>query len=165
MNPPAKLSDLMTPLEWNSTEHFICFDRETGSIVCVDNSVMNAAEEGDEEKLKDLSGTEKDEVDLALAIVNDKAGRFIAPPDRFDFDEYGQMEQFIYSLKDDTAAEELSNAIRGRGAFRYFKDTAERLGLLDNWYRFRDQAMKEFVIEWAEDHNVRYEDDTKNPES
>jgi hypothetical protein len=30
--------------------------------------------------------------------------------------------------------------------FGYFKDTADRLGLLDRWYRYRDAAVRDFVV-------------------
>ena len=52
-------------------------------------------------------------------------------------------------------------AIKGKGAFRYFKDTASRLGLLDEWYRYRANAMKEFVVDWAEADNVPCKDNVK----
>src|SRR5437588_8802737 len=51
---------------------------------------------------------------------------------------------------------------KGKGAFRYFKDTADRLGLLNRWFQYRNDAVKEFVVEWAEDNNVPYEDDVKH---
>ena len=59
------------------------------------------------------------------------------------------------------AAEELWRAIKGKGAFRFFKDTANRLGLLDQWYRYRDAAVKEYVMGWAEANQVTVEDDTR----
>ena len=36
-----------------------------------------------------------------------------------------------------------------------------RLRLEKRWYQYLDQAMKEFAIEWAEENDVRYEDDLK----
>ena len=81
-------------------------------------------------------------------------------PSKFDFDEYRQMERFIGTLEDSAAAEELWRAVKGKGAFRYFKDTANRLGLLKQWYRYRDEAMKEFVSDWAEANKIPIVDDT-----
>jgi hypothetical protein len=69
------------------------------------------------------------------------------------------MERFIRDLSDQDAVEQLWRAIKGRGAFRHFKDTAARLGLLHQWYDYRDDAMKRFVIDWAEANDVPYEDD------
>jgi hypothetical protein len=33
--------------------------------------------------------------------------------------------------------------------------------LIDHWFRYRDEAMKEFVIDFAKDNNLAYEDDIK----
>jgi hypothetical protein len=54
------------------------------------------------------------------------------------------MERFIGAVEDAQASEQLWRAIKGKGAFRYLKDTASRLDLLERWYRYRDEAMREF---------------------
>jgi hypothetical protein len=75
------------------------------------------------------------------------------------------MERFIGTVENTQAAEELWRAIKGKGAFRYFKDTGHRLGLLDQWYHYRDEAVKEHVIAWAEANQVTVEDDTQQRKS
>jgi len=35
--------------------------------------------------------------------------------------------------------------------------TADRLDLLDRWFSFREEAVKKFVIEWAEANNLQVE--------
>ena len=99
-------------------------------------------------------------METARAIVADHQGsRFIEPPSKFEFHEYQHMEEFIETISNPGIANQLWQAIRGRGAFRVFKDTLYRLGLQNRWYRYRDDAMKQFVIEWAEENNVAYQDD------
>jgi len=159
MNPPAKLSDLTETLEFDIPTHIALFDRQMGHVVSVDRDVMNGVEEGDEERLDGLPDWQKDEVEIARAVCDDNGERFIDAPDRFNFHEYRHMERFIETVEDGESAEALRRAIKGRGAFRYFKDTADRLGLLDRWFRYRDEAMKAFVIAWAEANNVPFEDD------
>jgi len=75
------------------------------------------------------------------------------------------MERFIGTVENAQAAEELWRAIKGKGAFRYFKDYARRLGLLDQRYRYREAAVKEHVIAWAEANRVTVEDDTQQRNS
>jgi hypothetical protein len=110
--------------------------------------------------LGDLPDWQKEEADIARAIVEDSGERFVDAPDKFDFHEYGQMERFIGTVEDDAAENELFRAIKGKGAFRYFKDTASRLGLLERWYQYREEALKKFVIVWAEMNKVPCQDDT-----
>jgi hypothetical protein len=61
------------------------------------------------------------------------------------------MEEFIGSVADADAAEQLGRATRGKGAFRHFKDTLHRLSLQDQWYRYRDEAMKA-LDDWKARH-------------
>jgi hypothetical protein len=161
MSPTAKLTELMESLEFESEEHASYFDRDVGQIVMLEKRILHAVEEGNEEGLANLPGWQQAEVETAKAIRDARAGRFIDPPGKFEFNEYRHMQQFIDSLDDSEAAEQLSCSIHGRGAFRYFKDTLYRLGIQDQWYCYRDEAMRQFVIEWAESNDVPCEDDTK----
>lgn len=158
---PAKLSDLIFSLEMDSEEHAVYFDRETGQIVSIESQILSSVEENDEEGLADLADWQEAELDIARAVVEDDGTRFIPGPDKFDFNEYRHMERFIHSQDDAKVAGELWRAIKGPGAFRYFKDTLHRHGIQDQWYKYRDGAMKRFVIEWAEANNVPYKDDTR----
>ena len=157
--PPAKLSDLMDPVELDFEEYVTRFDRQTGQMVSVDRHILSAFEEGHEEDLGDVPEWQEPELEIARAMVEDEGGRFISPPSKFDFNEYRQMERFIGTLESPEAAEQLWRAIKGKGAFRYFKDTAHRLGLLEQWYRYRDTAIKKSAVEWAEANGVAYVDD------
>jgi hypothetical protein len=159
MNPPAKLSDLMDPIELSSEESIYKFDRKKGVMVVVDSTVLSSIEEGEEPSVADW---QKEEVEIAREIVNDAENPFIKPPSKFDFHEYRHMEKFIHSLNNEDAVEQLWRAIKGKGAFRYFKDTATHLGLLDDWWQYREREIKEFVLDWAKDNGVEVIDDVSN---
>jgi hypothetical protein len=158
---PIKLSELIEALEMDFEESVTRVDLQEGCVVTVDQTVLSAAEEGNEPALDKLAEWEKKEVEIARAIAEDSGERFVSAPSKFDFHEYRQMEKFIGTVEDAEAAQQLWRAIKGKGAFRYFKDTASRLGLLERWFGYRDEAMKEFVVGWAEANNVAYEDDVK----
>jgi len=158
--PPAQLSDLVDALLFDLPEHVTRFDRQTGRIVSVEHWILSALEEGQDECLVDVPRWQQAEIEIARAICEDDGQRFIEGPDKFEFHEYRRMEEFIGSLADAHAADQLWRAIKGKGAFRCFKDTLHRLGLQDQWYRHRDEAMKAFVIAWAQQNHVPYEDDT-----
>jgi hypothetical protein len=162
MNPPAKLSELMDALEFESVDRRTYFDRHTGRIVSVADGILSAVEEGEDEALRILTDWQKEEVETARAIVNHSGDRFIDPPGKFAFNEHRHLERFIEALPDAKTAEELWRAIKGHGAFHHFKDALYRLGIQDQWFGYRDKAMKEFVIGWAEANNVPCEDDIKD---
>jgi hypothetical protein len=162
---PVKLSELIEALEFESDERVMKVDLQNGCVVSVDRSVVSAVEESDDEALGDLPDWQNGEVEIARAIVADSGERFVNAPDKFDFHEYRQMERFIGTVENAGAAEQLWRAIKGKGAFRYFKDTASRLGLLKQWYQYRDEAMKEYVRDRAEAQQIPIVDDTtSNPQ-
>lgn len=160
MSVPAKISDLIGALEFESEEHQTWFDRQTGQIVMAANEVMTALEEGDDERLAELPDWQKEEIETGRQVMEDTGERFIDAPDKFDFHEYRHMERFVRSIPDESDAEQLWRAIKGKGAFRSFKDTLRRLGIENLWYRYRDEAMKDFAIAWAESNKIPYIDDT-----
>lgn len=72
-------------------------------------------------------------------------------PTQFEINEYEMMEDFCFTLTD-KHQNILLNGIRGRGAFRRFKDTVHDLGIAEEWYRYRDECYKRIAIKWCE-HN------------
>ena len=76
--------------------------------------------------------------------------------DRIESSEaYQWMVDFIDSIvtpKDEQAAEKLSIAIMGKGAFRRFKDVLYVLGdeWEQQWYHWRDERLQEAMDEWLE---------------
>jgi len=157
---PAKLSELIESLEFHSDEHSAWVDLETGRVVRLAHSLLEAVEDDGTVVPEDLPDWEAEEVDLARAVIRDSGERFVGGPDRFDFHEYRQMERFIGTLENDTVAEELWRAIKGRGAFRYFKDAANRVGVLEQWFHYRGEALRAFVRSWAETNQIPFVDDT-----
>jgi hypothetical protein len=68
---------------------------------------------------------------------------------------YQWMVDFVDELvapADQHAAEKLSIALNGKGAFRRFKDTLHRIDdqWLQAWYQWRDKRLKAAVEEWLE---------------
>ncbi len=154
MTPAVKLMDLTDSLEMASEESGAWLDRQTGRVVIVDDEVLRAVEEAEDGAVpKIASEWLEDQLPAARGIsAGDK--RFLALPDKFDFHEYRHMERFIGTFTDARIADQLWFAIKGKGAFRHFKGTAHRLGLIDDWYRYRDEAMKRFMLDWAEANGV-----------
>jgi hypothetical protein len=66
---------------------------------------------------------------------------------------YQWMVDFVDEMvvpADEHAAEKLSIALDGKGAFRRFKDTLHRVDeqWLQAWYQWRDKQLKTVVDEW-----------------
>ena len=81
----------------------------------------------------------------------------IGLPTKYHIDEYEMMEEFIETIEDATIYNNLEIAITGKGAFRSFKDTCNRYGIENKWYKFRDERYKEIAIDWCNKNNIEFE--------
>ena len=81
---------------------------------------------------------------------------YLSLPDRFEINEYSIMERFCLSVDDEDLRDDLGSAIRGRGAFRRFKDRMQLYGMAEEWYRYRDAALREIAVVWCEAHGITY---------
>ena len=66
------------------------------------------------------------------------------------------MEKFSMARPRQRERDELLDAIHGRGAFRMFKTAIRRLGIEDEWYRFRDSAIEQIAKDWLDEHGIPY---------
>ena len=89
--------------------------------------------------------------------VEDYAGDLIALPDQYERQDYRMMQDFIDEKADDQAADWLTNAIRGKGAFHRFKVTLERFDLLDDWYDYQERRYRELAVSWCEEYGLEYD--------
>jgi hypothetical protein len=85
---------------------------------------------------------------------------FVPLPDKFEIHEYAIMERFCLSLPDEALREELLHSIRGRGAFRRFKDAIFSKSIQDDWYSFREQALKRVAADFLDSEGIAYLDDS-----
>ena len=96
-----------------------------------------------------------DEEDKELAeLIEVEDDRFIRLPGQYEIDEYSMMEDFIGELEDERMRQELYQAIRGRGAFRRFKDKIRYENIDHMWYEFQDKVYREFAIKWCEEKGL-----------
>lgn len=149
MRPAVKIADLTDALVMVPPESTAWLDRDTGRVYVINNHAMAIAE-GDAPEDADDPLADYDEVELAHAReLCSRPDRALKLPTPFDFHEYRHMERFIFTLPESDTTRQLERAIKGRGAFRHFKDTAHRLGVIDAWYAYRDAAARKFMLDWA----------------
>lgn len=170
--PKFNLEELAFAFENTGYEHQHFLDLETGDIVMVTDETRRELEdiykelsrEGDEEtsrfvqslEKRDLHSSEKDALLLADQVERGFDTRYIRVPTIDSHAAYGDMEEFIDTVKDESLQARLWDAIRGRGAFRRFKDV-----LLDHpreregWFRFKDEQMRRRVLEWLEAEGIQ----------
>jgi L-methionine (R)-S-oxide reductase len=160
MQEKVKLSEIINGMDFGADESGY-LNKKTGKVVIIFSDDSGFLES--DEPLESLPQWQRE----AIAESRELMGReedVIALPSKFDIHEYAIMEKFCLSLKDEKASTQLYHAIKGSGAFRRFKDGIHRLNIADQWYRYRDRALKEIAVQWCEDNQVDYLDDVSIPD-
>jgi hypothetical protein len=127
----------------------------TGEFVTLTDEYLGAAEEGKD--LENFPEWQREVIQQADEVLYSSNYREL--PTKFEIHEYKIMESFCYSVEDEALRRRLLNGIRGRGAFRYFKDVIYEFGIEEEWYQFREQAFKEIAIDWLESNKIAYTDE------
>lgn len=159
MAVPVKLSDIVESISFQTDESSYYLNRETGDIFLVMDQEFRAAEEEDGSS-KELYGLEDEQIEIAKDILADeRQQKYIPLPDKFDIHEYSIIERFCLSIEEEDVSDSLYRTIKGRGAFRRFKDAIYRYGVADDWYKYRDNAMRSIAIDWCEANGIEYTED------
>jgi hypothetical protein len=148
----VKLSDLIEGMDFQSDEQSSFLNLTTGEVVAITDEELRAAEH--DAPLEDFPEWQHDAIRIAGEIL--ETDHYLPLPDRFEINEYQSMERFCLSVDDEDMRDDLCDAIRGRGAFRRFKDRVQVYGMAEEWYRYRDAALRERAVEWCEAHGIAY---------
>lgn len=156
MSLPVSLDDVVEQLHMQMDETTSYLHEETGETIMVRDEDVRQAESLRDGEIdnEDLPEWQQDFLPKVLEAVF--GTDWIALPSQWDIHDYEIMEEFCHSVEDEDHREQLLRAIRGRGAFRYFRDTADRLGVTEDWYDFRDQAYEDIAVEWLERNDIPY---------
>ena len=77
-------------------------------------------------------------------------------PTKDDIDELSIMQDFIETIEDTTLYNQLGIVSAGDNALRMFQETCKNFGILDDWYRYRDESFKEIALDWCQENHVIY---------
>ncbi len=114
------------------------------------------AAEGDG-ALEEYDDWQRGVIKLARQILADTSDRFVNLPSSYEINEYAIMEAFCYSVEQQAISDRLLDAIRGRVAFRRFKERIHECGIANDWHHFRDTALEEIAKEWCEENQIAYQ--------
>jgi len=153
---PVKLTQIVEALEWQGDETAAYLDRKACKVISIMDGEMRGAEE--DEPLESLPQWERENVLVARAIAREDPN-YVFLPDRFNIDEYRIMERFCLSIEDSGVSDTLYRAIKGSGAFRRFKDVVHEHGIADDWYKYRERALRKIAARWCEANDIQYADD------
>ncbi len=157
MKIKVKLSEIIEAIEFDSEMSSSYLNLNNGEVVTIMEESFRAAE--DEEPLEKFPQWQHEDIEMAKKLLNERDS-FLPLPSKYDFHEYHVIEEFCFSIEDRLISNSLLSAIKGRGAFRRFKDKILQLGIEKKWYRFREEKLKQFAIDWCSMNDIDYLDDS-----
>ena len=134
----VKLQEVLEALEGAGMETEYYYDTRRQEVLMVFDGMINGE---DNPKLME---------ELSDGFIED----FIPLPGQYEINAYRMMENFIYALPDGNNKEALFQAIKGKGAFRRFKDRLYNFGMEQIWYAYRDACYENIAREWCEKHGI-----------
>ena len=151
MPVPIRLARLVEAME--CPEDWECLlDPDTGEVITITDEERDYLEE-DEAAIGELPEWQRDAVLKARAAS--ESDKLLPLPSKFDVHEWDVMRRFA-TEQDEPMRSELLDAVHGTGAFRLFRITNDRLGLREEWFRFKDSALKEIARDWLRAHDLEF---------
>ena len=147
----VSLQDIVDGLEMVSDQVEVYLDMQTGETVIV---TEDDRFELDINKIEQAPEWQREH--LAFLRDNMETDRLVPFPSAFDIHEWSIMERFCGTVTNARHREQLFDAIGGRGAFRMFRSTLDRLGLRDEWHAFREEALAEIARDWLKENNIQF---------
>jgi len=150
--PVVSLAAVAEALDLQSDEMRSCLDPETGEIITFNEELAGIAERGNWERQPEWMQELLPKIKRAL-----EDDRVLELPDRIHIDEWQMMQDFAEEEAQCHCRADLVWASHGPGAFRGFKEAIRRLGVEQDWYRYREAAYRRVAQEWLEENNIPYE--------
>lgn len=165
----VKLEDLADAFDFGSDEIAYYLDRETGEVVMVTDDarqqikkLLGAKEAQTAETAREairaaeLPDWDKEAMYAAAAVKWADRGRFLKVPQVTPGESYQEMADFVETVSDERVQMRLFDAIRGKGAFRRFKDTLARYPEeRERWFKYRDARTRERGLNWLREKKIQ----------
>jgi hypothetical protein len=150
----VKLNDVTEAIELQHEGLADYLNKKTGELFLITEEEFKAAE--NREPPDDHPEWQRDGINAAREILDNEED-FITLPDEYEIHEYRIMEKFCLSIANRDISEDMYNAIKGRGAFSRFEERLNRYGIADQWYEYREEAIRRIAIDWCESNHIPHD--------
>jgi hypothetical protein len=150
----VKIDDIIDAVDFDNDMSESFLNTKTEEVVMFTDEELRAAE-----KDVDLSDSAEWYCEAVASAKHylENQDDYLSLPEKYDFNEYRIIEKFIARVVIPKQSEMLFESIRGKGAFRRFKTVLKNLGLVDEWYKYRGQKLREFVEFWCRENKIDFE--------
>jgi predicted nucleotidyltransferase len=136
-----RIEELETAFDWLADASHMGFeDRPCVSFLDLTSGAVRSPE--DEDEAEDLFGD---------------ANHLLLPGELFEGLHWGMLDEFVATLPANATRSRLVQAIKGKGAFRRFKDIVFGGGdveLKHNWLWFETRRKRQRIVQWLGEENI-----------
>jgi len=150
----VKIDDIIDAVDFDNDMSRSFLNTNTYQVFMFTDEELHAAQS--DEDLSDSAEWYYEAVERAKHYL-ENPDDYLSLPEKYDFNEYRIIEKFIARVMVAKQSEMLFQSINGKGAFRRFKMVLEKLGLVDEWYKYRGQKLREFVKFWCRENKIDFE--------
>ena len=89
-------------------------------------------------------------------LARTQPDRLLPLPNKKEIHTYAIMEDYIAQSPRlrQSGRDRLRTALNGQGPFKRFRDEARKLGLEEDWLKYRDERFETMALEWCEEHHI-----------
>ena len=150
----VKIEDIIDAVDFDSDMSESYLNIKTKQVYMFTDEDLRAAE--NDADLSDSAEWYREAVASAKHYLENQDD-YLSLPEKYDFNEYRIIEKFIARVDIPKQSDMLYQSIQGKGAFKRFKIMLERLGVVGEWYKYRDEKLREFVEFWCQENNIDFE--------
>ena len=147
------LNDVTDALEMASSGIDNILDLETGEIIALTSDDQLAL---DSENTEFTPEWQVEHLEKVRKLLNSEKTVYL--PGSTDIHEWSIMEEFCLGITNTNQQEILLDSIHGKGAFQRFRETLERFALRDEWFAFREIALRNIAVDWLEGNTIAYKE-------
>ena len=138
---PVDLDELALALETNDSGYDLAaywFDTGTGDVLFVSDDLE------EDQELRDQIGEDASGRFVKIGSIDSRAG-------------FRMMEDFVRTLPASRVRDKLETSLHGPRPFRRFEDSVNDENVREQWYAFRDEAVRRSAIAWLADLGIQAE--------
>ena len=94
------------------------------------------------------------ELELDPDLDDNFEERYLSIPNLGSQASFGDMENFIETVKDSNLKSLLESAIHNKKPFAHFKSVIKGSKEIDNWYEFSEKRREERVLDWLKKNSI-----------
>ena len=157
MNKKVTISEIVDAMETQSDNSFAYFNKKNGKFLYINDDIRYEADS--DKPIGEVTEWMREEVKEFRKIQVGDDEHHVSIPGKFEIHEYRIMEKFCYTIETEQIVDQLIQSIKGRGAFRKFRDTLFRLGLEQRWFTYKNDVFRRKAKDWCKINEIEFVDE------